>query len=246
MEDDNTEMSEELSEEMQDFLATVTHQRVAKIDSLKQEVVRLRDYAVSRRRESGIERQWQEDEEYYLGIDDANRSSHIFTKAAGVNGGITRDKNTASGRCSAFFNVTGQFTDSAAARMGDILLPANEFNFVIKATPVATSGDEIAAEAQQPAQQIDPMTGQPLPVMPSSQTANPEKVAQEKELNLMAERAEKRIQDWMVEGRYHVEFRKVIEDAARLGTGVLKGPVPEIKRAKKYLKKDGIALFSGC
>jgi hypothetical protein len=39
--------------------------------------------------------------------------------------------------------------------------------------------------------------------------------------------AEKQIDDWHVECGYHAEVRKVIEDASRLGTGVLKGPVPK-------------------
>jgi len=41
-----------------------------------------------------------------------------------------------------------------------------------------------------------------------------------------AERAQEQIDDWLVECRYHAEVRKVLESAARVGTGILKGPHP--------------------
>jgi hypothetical protein len=43
-------------------------------------------------------------------------------------------------------------------------------------------------------------------------------------------RAEKRIYDWMVECQHAAEMRKVIDDAARIGVGVLKGPIPAVKK----------------
>lgn len=43
-----------------------------------------------------------------------------------------------------------------------------------------------------------------------------------------AKLAETRIWDWMVESCYTAEVRKVIFDAARLGTGVIKGPFPKV------------------
>lgn len=53
-----------------------------------------------------------------------------------------------------------------------------------------------------------------------------------------AELAQTQIDDWHVAGRYHAEVRKVIENCARLGTGILKGPVPTKKRSKAALKND--------
>ena len=43
-----------------------------------------------------------------------------------------------------------------------------------------------------------------------------------------AKLAETRIWDWMVESCYATEMRKVIFDAAQLGSGVLKGPFPKV------------------
>lgn len=52
-----------------------------------------------------------------------------------------------------------------------------------------------------------------------------------------ATRAEERIYDWMVESQYNAEMRKVIFDSARIGVGVLKGPVPKSFRSMAMHKK---------
>lgn len=54
-----------------------------------------------------------------------------------------------------------------------------------------------------------------------------------------AEKAEKRIYDWMVESGYHAENRKVIHDSARIGVGVLKGPFPDSVRKQAVEKVPG-------
>jgi hypothetical protein len=45
-----------------------------------------------------------------------------------------------------------------------------------------------------------------------------------------AKAAEQRIYDWMEQTQYRSEIRKVIADAARIGVGVLKAPVPKSKK----------------
>jgi hypothetical protein len=54
-----------------------------------------------------------------------------------------------------------------------------------------------------------------------------------------AKKSETRIYDWMVEANYPAEARKVIKDAARIGTGVLKAPFPEQQRSKSVKKLNG-------
>lgn len=51
-----------------------------------------------------------------------------------------------------------------------------------------------------------------------------------------AKRAETRIYNWMVEGKYRRENRKILFDSSRLGVGVLKGPIPTIKSAMALTK----------
>lgn len=58
-----------------------------------------------------------------------------------------------------------------------------------------------------------------------------------------ANKAETRIYDWMTESNYPAEIRKVIHDAARCGTGVLKGPCPERRKKKAVTKSpDGVQM----
>ncbi len=53
-----------------------------------------------------------------------------------------------------------------------------------------------------------------------------------------AKKAETRIYDWMVETGFRPEMRKVIFDAAKLGVGVLKGPVPSEKKMMSVVQEN--------
>ncbi len=53
-----------------------------------------------------------------------------------------------------------------------------------------------------------------------------------------AEKAETRIYNWLVKSRYSKEARKIIFDAARIGVGVLKGPIPKMEKRKVLKKPD--------
>jgi hypothetical protein len=55
------------------------------------------------------------------------------------------------------------------------------------------------------------------------------------EANEKARRAERRIEDWHVECQWHAEVRRVIEDAVMSGTGVLKGPIPMMRKTVAYM-----------
>lgn len=56
-----------------------------------------------------------------------------------------------------------------------------------------------------------------------------------------ADAASKVIEDWLIECQWHAEVRKVIEDAAKFGTGILKGPVSMVRKSHRYVKNaDGI------
>lgn len=49
-----------------------------------------------------------------------------------------------------------------------------------------------------------------------------------------ADKAQTQIDDWLTECQYAAEMRKVIDDSARLGSGVIKGPFPVSRKARKW------------
>lgn len=53
-----------------------------------------------------------------------------------------------------------------------------------------------------------------------------------------AKKAEKRVYDWLVESDYRSHMRKVLFDAARLGSGVIKGPYSIVRKAIKMIKRN--------
>jgi hypothetical protein len=200
-------------------------------------VAECRDEAVKGRKLSGIEEIWDEDEEYYQGIDAANRSTHHWLKSPTASGGLIGYKPPNPTKCTSFFNITRQFVESAAARMGDILLPAGDWNFTIKATPVQDDAPQSLSPAVMPMQGVQPMQpdmppaqegmptdpNQPVPQVAPDTTVDP----RQKDAEKRAEKAELWIQDKLTECSHHSEARKVIEDAAKLGVGILKGPFPD-------------------
>lgn len=79
--------------------------------------------------------------------------------------------------------------------------------------------------------------GQQAPAQPSAPAMQQVTVATQAQAKIdaaiaAADRAQEVIDNWHVECRFHAEFRKVIESAALLGTGILKGPMPTKKKSK--------------
>ena len=243
LQDDSDLGSDAIPDAVRQMMEAAEFSRLQRVESLGKLVSEKRNEAIKSRLASGIERTWTEDEEYYLGIDDANRNTSTHIKPPGMTGGLSSVRRSDPSRSTAFFNITGQFCDSASARMGDILLPAGDWNFAIKATPVPEFGGP-----RQPVSQAPPA---PRPTAPSpspldagmEQSVSPVNAAEDfkaqaekskaSEAVKKAESAETQIRDWLTECSYHSEVRKTLEDCTRLGVGILKGPVP--KKAKSRL-----------
>ena len=49
-----------------------------------------------------------------------------------------------------------------------------------------------------------------------------------------ADKAQTRIDDWLTECQIASEMRKVIDDAAKLGSGCIKGPVPINRKSRQW------------
>jgi hypothetical protein len=224
---------EDLPEEIRQVIELKRLKKAERINALGTIVAKKRDEAVDARKQSGIERIWKEDEEYYLGIDDLNRQGNVFTKSMSTEGGLSGgDKKQTGGRATAFFNITRQFVDSASARMGDILLPAGDWNFAIKPTPVP----ELESIKKSTQQVVDPASGQPK----ANPDGSPYTMGQFAEAELAdaskkVKKGETRIRDWLTECSYHSELRKVIDGSAKIGTGIIRGAYPGKSKSRVVL-----------
>lgn len=204
---------------------------------------------VSGRKESGIEAVWAACEDAYHGIDEANR--HEFggakwMKSATLDGPLTkaRDKSDET-KSTAYVRLTTRYVDMAAAKISEIALPVDGKAFKAKPTPVP----ELVNRKGSPKPAIDPDTNQQL-VAPGQPGTEPKPLTEddivkmvESQANAAAERAEKRMWDWMVESKHQKHMRKLLHDAPRIGVGVLKGPFPGSTTSKSIQKVDkGIKL----
>lgn len=246
--------------------------RESVLQSIATTIVAKRADAIAARKSCGIEDEWQGDDEFYQGYDDANRGEF---SGNGSKTAASSDTRAATGS-TVFPNITQPYVDAAAARVGDMLLPTDDRNFAIEPTPVPDlfAGLEQAIAANQPKPAAAPIPqpnvqaqsmgvpGMPQPAaapaqqQPAPVAAEPQvavdgvvmAVAQAKakfdamkaEAKHAADKAQEQVDDWLTECQYHAEMRKVIDDAARLGSGVIKGPVP-VKRKASAWKRNPVS-----
>lgn len=184
--------------------------------------------AIAGRAGSGIEEEWTEDEEHYQGIDDANRSfqnaNQLYRNRKAVIIGSDRGQR-APARSVVFLNITRPYVDAASARVADMLLPTDDRAWEIKPTPLPRLNTTQLTTLAQAMGLADPAQAQ----------AQVE--AQQAQARQAAERMQRAIEDPLVESNWHGEVRQVIEDAARIGSGVLKGPFP-VMRAVRSTRKN--------
>lgn len=104
-------------------------------DQFLQTLLAKRKEAIAGRAASGIEIEWQEDEEFYQGIDDANRAFQSAGRMSqpkrwATTGSTARDKGPT--RSVVFLNITRPYVDAASARVADMLLPTDDRAWEIK------------------------------------------------------------------------------------------------------------------
>lgn len=149
-------------------------------------------------------------------------------------------------RSKVFANITRSKTNAAEARIGDMLFPADDKNWAIQPTPIPETGERAAEAAFDHADQMpqmDPMAqamqqmGQPqAPMQPAPA---PQKTPQQLALEAAKKAAQgmtTKIEDQLTECQYNIQARRMIHQAAVLGTGILKGPVVTAKRDKRWGK----------
>ena len=228
---------QDLPDEVREEIQRPQVERADRLNGLATHIAKLRDEAVAARKESGIEATWHDNEEAYLGIDDLTRNDFMAAKWAKpmtMEGGLIKKTNPAdSTKATAFVMVTARYVDAGTAKVCETALPVDGKPFTLKATPVPELSS--ASEDSTPAEQI---TGQPMPG-PDGQPVAVKDLAkhQIEKAEKAAEKACARIYDWMVEYKHPAEMRKVIFDGARIGTGVIHGPIPEPRKAR-VLRRD--------
>lgn len=236
-----------------------------RVEAFGQSLVKSRSAAISARKASGIEDEWAAAEDAYQGLDDHNRGDNVMAKPTSPHGGATTARASKTTRSTIVLNITRPYVDAAAARVGDMMLPTDDSPWAIQPTPIARATGLAMEEAapmgadpmalagfSAPVGQSKNMTGSaavPPPGMPgmpgAPAPAAPPSPQQQLEVETAkakqaAEGATKQIEDWLVECQWHAEVRKLIEDCARLGTGILKGPVPHRVRRKAMSMADGV------
>lgn len=203
---------EQPSQEQIDELA---RQRDA-IEAIVAEYVR---EAVSARETSGIEELWQDSEDAYNGVDEITGHNNIVKTRDQAVG----NKASTSARSTVILNITKPKTDVGVSRVQEILVPTDEKPWGFKPTPIpdldpskippnkrVRLGDGTVASAQTFAQMLRDQASE------------------------AAKAAEDWVEDRFVEGSVYAEMRQVIQDAGRIGTGVLKGPYPMGKKVRKW------------
>jgi hypothetical protein len=231
-------MSEALSYDGVDGVDKDEAERLRILDALGMELGHDRADAINGRTLSGIEKDWTEDEEHYEGVDDANRGEMQAwrTKPMGQTA-LNTDRTTSS---TVFFNITRPYCDAASARVGDMLLPTDDRGWAIKPTPIP---DMVQISQGKIPRKLNAQIDGSFPETEEGK-GRAQKVKNELEESIKAdiaeakdkaEKAQRRIEDWHAESQYHAEMRQVIEDTAKMGTGILKGPVPVRKNVVAYV-----------
>ena len=175
--------------------------------------------AKAARENSGIEYQWQDDDDQYNGVDDVTGGGYQGRRTSG------NQQPRADGRSRVFLNITAPKTQAGVARVKEMLLPTDDKPWDIEPTPIPELSDEADADPQRQITLGDGTTAKAEDVVA---------VVLDK-ARKSAEKMGRWIEDRFVEGDVYAQMRLVIEDAGRIGTGVLKGPYAVARKDRKWI-----------
>jgi len=129
-----------------------------------------------------------------------------------------------------FINSTRPKTNAMASRLSDMLFPTDDRNWGIGPTPVP----ELTVEAEEVAQAAataeiaaaaDPENPQLKAAAEGSAQAAESVQARMDEAKKRARAMEEEIDDHLRQANYAAQAREIIDDACKMGTGIIKGPV---------------------
>lgn len=216
------DLSPEELEALEDAAAEQKARDEERILALSQILVKDRDAAVTFRLNSGIEQQWAEDQAYYEGADDNLRSEYYKGLTAGT---PLVAKTKAKYRSKVFLNITRPYVETAASKVIEVLSPTDARPWSLEPTSIPSLPEKpspLVQALQVAEQQAQGQPAQPDPV---------------EEMIKAAKRSAKGAQTWIDDKLQECDFtghlRAIADEAARLGTGIMRGPVPEARRAVK-------------
>lgn len=213
---------------------------IVRLEMLGARLSRLRQRAIDARVASGIERRWTEDMDAFQGRDSATNPGDVVTQALisvgqqlGVGGASQSVQRPV--RATTFVQLTRQKTNTAAARLADMLYPTDDRNWGIRPTPVPELAEVLKTRRDEV--YLDPQSGgKPLrhPVEDRDITYGDLALELMAKATLKAQAMEREIDDALNECQYNREGRKAIMDAAILGTGILRGPIVTNRVSKRW------------
>ena len=203
----------------------------AKLQALAESLLKKRDDAVMHRAASGTERQWREDEKTFNSLSEDQKTAMIdyASGQASIKGG------SGPVRSRVVVNILRARCETAEGRFSDVLLPVDDKNWGLKPTPVPM----LVKGMKDDRPVINTATGTTMqgengqPVL-ASDIARAKMESAKDAMGGM----ENEIDDQLSECSFNGECRKLVSDAVRAGTGVLKGPnvIKQIRKA--WIKKQ--------
>lgn len=215
-------------------------QIMAVVESLTQSLLKKRGEAVEFRAASGIERMWREDdaafdgaESYYDGGQGRVSGRPMVDYATGE---AEIRRNQGPKRSRVIVNIIRGKCETAEGRFSDILLPVDDKNWGLKVTPVpdisaALKDERIAARR---GEQV-PVQGEDGKDITIADVARMDLDKIREKMKMM----ETEVDDQLTESKYNAQSRKVVQDAVRTGTGIIKGPNVVKKIRKAWISTPG-------
>lgn len=213
--------------------ARAHEKRLQRVAAIGASVKRYITEAVTARESSGVEARWREDMIYYYGSADIMRTIRGVIDTAMADKGTQRQGNSAerTTRSTISVNITRPKVNAAFSRMSDMLLPVDDRNFAIEETPKPELGVE---------ENADPNELTAAPDQTGAVVTNAQRIAAIREAAKKAAAGMQReIDDNLTECDYNSEARKLLFQAACLGTGIIKGPVPAEHTERAWRKEGG-------
>jgi len=190
-----------------------------------------RDEWIAARNSSGLEREWAKAEALYDGREVGEEGDGSLRDVL-RNGPRSTSRGKEAQRSRVRINIVAPAVDNQVARVCEILLPVDDKNWGIRPTPNPSVSQ--ALSDHRPVQ--DPL-GNSLGTV--SQLASDVQMQA-----LAACRAmEREIDDQLTDCQFNGESRKVIFSAAKLGTGVMKGPFVKRVEERKWMVGGGHAVM---